>query len=53
MPATGRRFEGVDEIYLFRVERRRLVAALGVEDNLTRLRQLDIELVAPAEPHQA
>jgi predicted ester cyclase len=48
---TGRRFEGVDEIYVFRVEHGRLVAAHGVEDNLTRLRQLGIGFVAPlADP---
>ena len=40
VPATGRRFEGVDEIYIFRVANGRLISATGVEDNLTRLRQL-------------
>jgi predicted ester cyclase len=42
VPATGRRFEHVDEIYIFGVEEGRLVSALGVEDNLTRLRQLGV-----------
>ena len=42
LPATNRRFENVDEIYVFRVENGRLVAAHGVEDNLSRLRQLGI-----------
>lgn len=42
VPATGRRFEGVDEIYIFRIADGRLVSATGVEDNLTRLRQLGI-----------
>jgi hypothetical protein len=42
VPATGRRFENVDEIYIFDVRDGRLVAAVGVEDNLTRLRQLGI-----------
>ena len=42
VPATGRRFEKVDEIYLFRVRDGKLVSAFGVEDNLTRLRQLGI-----------
>jgi predicted ester cyclase len=42
LPATGRRFEGVDEIYIFEVRDGRLVAALGVEDNLDRLRKLGI-----------
>jgi predicted ester cyclase len=50
---TGRRFEDVDEIYLFRVEGGRLVAAQGVEDNLARLRQLGIRLVAaPADARE-
>jgi predicted ester cyclase len=39
---TGLRFEKVDEVYIFEVRDGRLVAALGVEDNLSRLRQLGI-----------
>jgi predicted ester cyclase len=40
---TGRRFESIDEIYVFRVEDGKLAAALAiVEDNLTRLRQLGL-----------
>jgi steroid delta-isomerase-like uncharacterized protein len=42
VPATGRRFEEVDEIYIFEVQDGKLVSAFGVEDNLTRLRQLGI-----------
>jgi predicted ester cyclase len=42
VPATGQRFEDVDEIYIFRVHDGRLVSALGVEDNLTRMRQLGV-----------
>jgi hypothetical protein len=42
VPATGRRFELVDEIYIFEIEGGRLVSALGVEDNLSRMRQLGI-----------
>jgi predicted ester cyclase len=42
VPATGRRFENVDEIYIFGVRNGKLVSALGVEDNLSRLRQLGI-----------
>ena len=42
MPATQRRFEDVDEIYIFRVLSGRLVSAVGVEDNLSRLRQLGL-----------
>jgi SnoaL-like polyketide cyclase len=42
-PPTGRRFEGVDEVYIFRVEHGKLASALAVvEDNLTRLRLLGL-----------
>jgi predicted ester cyclase len=44
VPATGHRFEGVDEIYVFRVKDGKLVSAVGVEDNLTRIRQLGLEV---------
>ena len=47
VPATGRRFEQVDEIYVFRVRGGRLAEALGVEDNLARMRQLGIGFTAP------
>jgi predicted ester cyclase len=44
-PATGRRFEDVDEIYVFRIENGRLTGATAiVEDNLTRMKQLGFEL---------
>lgn len=39
-PATGRRFEEIDEIYIFTVTDGKLSRAIGVEDNLTRLQQL-------------
>jgi predicted ester cyclase len=40
---TGRRFEGIDEVYIFRVEDGKLASAIAViEDNLTRLRQLGL-----------
>jgi predicted ester cyclase len=42
VPATGRRFDGVDEIYIFHVQDGKLASAVGVEDNLTRMRQLGI-----------
>ncbi|MGH2781956.1 MAG: ester cyclase, partial [Thermoleophilaceae bacterium] len=43
-PASGRRFEDVDEIYVFRVEDGRLAGATAVvEDNLTRMRQLGLD----------
>ena len=41
-PATGRRFEDVDEIYIFEVKDGKLVGAIGVEDNLSRIRQLGL-----------
>ncbi len=42
-PPTGRRFEAVDEVYIFQVEDGKLASALAVvEDNLTRLRQLGL-----------
>ncbi len=41
---TGRRFEGVDEIYIFEVVGGKLRSAIAVEDNLTRAKQLGIEL---------
>lgn len=44
-PPTGRRFEDVDEIYIFRVENGRLTGTTAiVEDNLTRMKQLGFEL---------
>jgi predicted ester cyclase len=42
-PASGRRFEGVDEIYIFLVRDGKLASAVAiVEDNLTRMRQLGL-----------
>lgn len=41
---TGRRFQNVDEIYIFRVRDGRLTSFVAVEDNLTRLQQLGFEL---------
>jgi predicted ester cyclase len=42
---TGRRFEDVDEIYIFRVAGGRLAGTTVIlEDNLTRMRQLGFEL---------
>ncbi len=44
VPATGRRFENVDEVYIFRIQGEKLASATAVvEDDLTRLRQLGIE----------
>jgi predicted ester cyclase len=52
VPATGRRFEGVDEIYIFRAQDGKLVSAVGVEDNLTRMRQLGLEVRVRSPPDQ-
>jgi predicted ester cyclase len=42
---TGRRFNDIDEIYIFRVCDGRLDSAIAVvEDDLTRMRQLGVEL---------
>lgn len=42
---TGRRFEDVDEIYVFRIEDGKLAGTTAVvEDNLTRMKQLGFEL---------
>jgi predicted ester cyclase len=41
-PPTGRRFEDVDEVYVFTVRNGRLSSAIGVEDNLSRLHQLGL-----------
>jgi predicted ester cyclase len=41
-PPTGRRFENVDEIYIFHVRNGKLSSGFGVEDNLARMRQLGL-----------
>jgi predicted ester cyclase len=41
-PPTGRRFQDVDEIYIFRVADGKLAGAFGVEDNRRRMRQLGL-----------
>jgi predicted ester cyclase len=41
-PPTGRRFEDVDEIYIFRVPGGKLADGFGVEDNIRRMRQLGL-----------
>ncbi|HEX8208310.1 MAG TPA: ester cyclase [Solirubrobacteraceae bacterium] len=44
-PPTGRRFEAIDEIYIFTVHEGRLAGATArLEDNLTRMKQLGFEL---------
>ncbi len=39
---TGRRFEKVDEVYIFRLRAGRIVHAWGIEDTLGRLEQLGL-----------
>jgi predicted ester cyclase len=39
---TGRRFEGIDEVYFFRFSGGRIVHAWGIEDTLRRLEQLGL-----------
>ena len=46
VPATGRRFADVDEVYVFRLVEGRIVEAFGVEDNLSRIRQLGLTVIA-------
>ena len=41
-PATGRRFENVDEVYVFSFEDGRISEAWGIEDTLDRMRQLGL-----------
>ena len=39
---TGRRFEAVDEVYIFRLSEGRIVHAWGLEDTIGRLEQLGL-----------
>jgi predicted ester cyclase len=43
IPPTGKRFEDVEEVYIFTVRNGKLSSGIGVEDNLSRLRQLGID----------
>jgi predicted ester cyclase len=40
---TGRRFEGVDEVYFFKVQDGRISALWGIEDTLDRFHQLGLD----------
>jgi hypothetical protein len=42
-PPTGRRFADIAEVYIFRIADGRIVRAWGLEDTLSRLRQLGLE----------
>ncbi len=39
---TGRRFEAIDEVYIYRFSEGRIVHAWGIEDTLGRLEQLGL-----------
>lgn len=39
---TGRRFESIDEVYIFRFSEGKIVHAWGIEDTLKRLAQLGL-----------
>jgi predicted ester cyclase len=41
-PPTGRRFEQIDEVYVYRFRNGRIVATWGLEDTLRRLEQLGL-----------
>jgi SnoaL-like polyketide cyclase len=41
-PSTGRRFERVDEVYIFRIHHGRIAEAWGLEDTRSRERQLGV-----------
>jgi predicted ester cyclase len=40
---TGRRFEGVDEVYFFTFDGDRIAGVWGIEDTLDRFRQLGLD----------
>jgi predicted ester cyclase len=44
---TGRRFEGVDEVYIFEIKDGKLARGLGIEDNVPRMRQLGLRWKGP------
>ena len=39
-PPTGRRFENIAEVYIFQIRDGKIVHAWGIEDTLTRMKQL-------------
>jgi predicted ester cyclase len=47
---TGRRFEGVDEVYFFTFDGDRIAAVWGIEDSLDRFRQLGLDPSAAPRP---
>ena len=49
-PPTGRRFERVDEVYIFRVRDGAIIEAWGIEDTRVRERQLGLSPSSPDTP---
>ncbi len=49
-PPTGRRFEDVDEVYFFELRDGRIAGAWGLEDTLSRIRQLGLPEDGEAAP---
>jgi hypothetical protein len=41
-PPAGRRFQDVDELYIFRIRGGKLAGAFGGEDNRARMRQFGL-----------
>ena len=49
--ATGRRFEHIDEVSIFRLHQGRIVAVWSLEDTLTRMEQLSLLPTTAANPY--
>lgn len=47
-PPTGRRFDRVDEVGIYRLRHAKIIRAWSLEDNLSRLRQLGFIRATPA-----
>ena len=50
-PATGRRFEKIDEVSIFRLRQGRIVAVWSLEDTLARMQQLGLVTTTAHESH--
>jgi SnoaL-like polyketide cyclase len=52
-PATGRRFDHIDEVSIFRLREGRIVAVWSLEDTLARMEQLGLVTTSAAnqQPH--
>jgi predicted ester cyclase len=45
-PPSGRRFENVDEVYFYSLREGRIAEAWGLEDTLSRMRQLGVDVTS-------